>query len=49
MIDLTKIPESLRGSIINTYETAKGRTKQEFMQYMIANRLKNLIEVAHEF
>lgn len=49
MIDLTKIPESLRGSIINTYETAKGRTKQEFMNYMIANRLKNLIEVAHEF
>lgn len=49
MIDLTKIPESLRENIINSYETAKGRTKQEFMNYMIANRLKNLIEVAHEF
>jgi 5'-3' exonuclease len=49
MIDLTKIPEALRNNIINSYETAKGRTKQEFMNYMIANRLKNLIEVAHEF
>jgi 5'-3' exonuclease len=49
MIDLTKIPETLRESIINNFETAKGRTKQEFVNYMIANRLKNLIEVAHEF
>ena len=49
MIDLTKIPESLKENIINSYETTKGRTKQEFMNYMIANRLKNLIEVAHEF
>ena len=49
MIDLTKIPESLKNNIINTHESAKGRTKQEFMNYMIANRLKNLIEVAHEF
>lgn len=49
MIDLTKVPESLRQNILNTYETAKGKSKQEFMNYMIANRLKNLIEVAHEF
>ena len=49
MIDLTKIPNPLRQNILNTYETAKGKTKQEFVNYMIANRLKNLIEVAHEF
>jgi len=49
MIDLTKVPDTLRQNILNTYETAKGKTKQEFMNYMIANRLKNLIEVAHEF
>jgi 5'-3' exonuclease len=49
MIDLTKIPEKVRLDILNTYETVKGKTKQEFMNYMIANRLKNLIEVAHEF
>lgn len=49
MIDLTKIPEKIRLDILNTYETAKGKTKQEFMNYMIANRLKNLIEVAQDF
>lgn len=49
MIDLTKIPEKVQNEIINTYETVKGKTKQEFVNYMIANRLKNLIEVAHEF
>lgn len=49
LIDLTKIPDSLKEKILNTYENSKGRTKQEFMNYMIANRLKNLIEVAHEF
>ena len=49
LIDLTKIPENLKESILHTYENAKGKTKQEFMNYMIANRLKNLIEVIDEF
>jgi hypothetical protein len=49
MIDLTKIPDGVRESILNTYETSKGKTKQEFLNYMMTNRLKNLIEVAHEF
>ena len=49
LIDLTKIPENLKKSIIDTYEAAKGRSKQDFMNYMIANRLKNLLEVIDEF
>ena len=49
LIDLTKIPETLKTSILDTYEAAKGKTRQEFMNYMIANRLKNLIEVIDEF
>ena len=49
LIDLTKIPENIKQSIIDTYGNAKGHTKQEFMNYMIANRLKNLIEVIDEF
>jgi hypothetical protein len=49
LIDLTKIPENLKTTILDTYETAKGKTRQEFMNYMIANRLKNLIEVIDEF
>jgi len=49
LIDLTKIPESLKENILHTYENVKGHTKQHFMNYMIANRLKNLIEVIEEF
>jgi len=49
LIDLTQIPETLKQSIIDTYETTKGHTRQEFMNYMVANRLKNLIEVIDEF
>jgi 5'-3' exonuclease len=49
MIDLTKIPDIIQERILDCYEYTKAKSKQEFMNYMIANRLKNLIEVAHEF
>jgi hypothetical protein len=49
LIDLSKIPDKLKTAILDTYESAKGHSKQEFMNYMIANRLKNLIEVIDEF
>jgi hypothetical protein len=49
LIDLTKIPQKLVVEILDTYESAKGHTKQEFMNYMIANRLKNLLEVLDDF
>jgi hypothetical protein len=49
LIDLTKIPEALQKSIIDTYESSVGHPKQKFMNYMIANKLKNLLEVVHEF
>jgi len=49
LIDLTKIPETLQQNILDTYDASKGKTKQEFMSYMISNRLKNLLEVIDEF
>lgn len=49
MIDLTQIPENIVNSILNTYDNATTKNKQHFMNYMIANRLKNLIEVIDEF
>jgi len=49
LIDLTQIPESLQKTIIDTYENTTAKTKQVFMNYMIANRLKNLLEVIDEF
>jgi hypothetical protein len=49
LIDLSKIPPTLTEKILDTYESAKGHSRQDFMNYMIANRLKNLIEVIGEF
>lgn len=49
LIDLTLIPESLKTTIIDTYENTKANSRNTFMNYMIANRLKNLIQVFDEF
>jgi hypothetical protein len=49
MIDLTKIPPNLTQKILDTYESAKVSSKQNLMNYMIANRLKNLIENLDDF
>lgn len=49
LIDLTMIPEKLKTLILDTFESTKPKTKQEFINYMIANRLMNLIQVIDEF
>jgi 5'-3' exonuclease len=49
LIDLSKVPESLKEEILHSYDTIKGKTKQVFMNYMINKRLKNLLEVIDEF
>jgi len=49
LIDLTKIPENLINQILEKYDTVKGKPKNEFMNYMIKNKLKNLLEVIDEF
>jgi 5'-3' exonuclease len=49
LIDLTKIPEKVRNEILEQYDTAKGKTRQVFMNYMMKNRLKNLLECIDEF
>ena len=40
---------SVTKNIIDTYEELKPANRQKFMNYMIANRLKNLLEVIDEF
>lgn len=49
LIDLSFIPENISKNIISTYEETKPASRQKFMNYMIANRLKNLLEVIDEF
>jgi hypothetical protein len=49
LIDLSEIPKDIVDGIISRYEEIKPATRQQFMNYMIANRLKNLLEVIDEF
>jgi 5'-3' exonuclease len=49
LIDLTKIPDNIRNNILDKYETVGVKTRQQFMNYMIQNRLKNLLECIDEF
>jgi hypothetical protein len=49
LIDLTKIPVIIQEKILNSYENSNGKSKQEFMNYLISKRLKNLVEIANEF
>lgn len=49
LIDLTKIPERLKEQILASYDNTKPKNKSVFMNYMIANKLKSLIEVIDEF
>ena len=48
LIDLSKIPDYLKQNILDTYGDTKVKTKQQFMNYLMSNRLKNLLEVIDE-
>lgn len=49
LIDLNMIPDNISKNILDTYVDTKPANRQQFMNYMIANRLKNLLEVIDEF
>jgi hypothetical protein len=49
LIDLSYIPSEIKEKIINKYDNAKTAPKVKILDYFIANKLKNLIEVIEEF
>lgn len=49
LIDLTYTPSEVVTGILSRYEEIQPASRQVFMNYMIVNRLKNLIEVIDEF
>ena len=49
LIDLSCIPKNLSKSIIDTYVEMKPANRQQFMNYMITNKLTNLLAVIDEF
>ena len=49
LIDLRNIPDDIKDKIINTYEEVKPASKQKILDYFIANKLRNLMDVIEEF
>ncbi len=49
LIDLRNIPGDIKDKIINTYEETKPAPKGKILDYFIAHKLKNLIDVIEDF
>lgn len=49
LIDLRNIPGDIQSKIINTYDETVPVAKGKILDYLIANKLKNLIDVIEEF
>ena len=49
LIDLRNIPGDIKDKIINTYDETKPAPKGKILDYFIANKLKNLMDVIEEF
>lgn len=49
LIDLHEIPEDIYNNIIKTYDEQKLASKLKVMNYLVKNRLRNLVECTEEF
>lgn len=49
LIDLRLIPEDIKNSIIDTYNTTKPSPRMKLMTYFMEKKLKNLMDVIEEF
>ena len=49
LVDLTKIPDDIRDSIINTFTNTPSRGRELLLDYFIKNKMKLMIEHIEEF
>jgi hypothetical protein len=49
LVDLSRIPKDIKESIIDSYEKQKGGDRSGLLNYFIANRMTQLIELVDEF
>lgn len=49
LVDFDHIPQDLSVKIVEEYENAKTRSKNDLLNYLIANKMQNLINVAGDF
>lgn len=49
LVDLSRIPDDIKEAIIDSYEKQKGGDRSGLLNYFIANRMKQMIELVDEF
>lgn len=49
LVDFDYIPEAIRRRIVDSYDSTNPGSKNGLLNYLIANRMKNLIEVCSDF
>ncbi len=49
LVDLSRIPEDIKEAIIDSYEKQRGQSRAGLLNYFIANRMKQMIELVDEF
>jgi hypothetical protein len=49
LVDLSKIPDEIKDAIIDSYEKQRGGDRSGLLNYFIANRMKQMIELVDEF
>jgi hypothetical protein len=49
LINFDNIPEQLRQSIVDEYDSVKGNSKQKLYNYLVSNKMVSLLEVIDEF
>lgn len=49
LVDLSRIPQEIKDAIIDSYEKQRGGDRSGLLNYFIANRMKQMIELIDEF
>lgn len=49
LVDMSKIPQNIRESVINTYVNQPKKDRSQLMNYFMQNRMKQMLEVMGEF
>jgi hypothetical protein len=49
LVDLSRIPQEIKDAVIDSYEKQKGGSRSGLLNYFIANRMKQMIELIDEF
>lgn len=49
LVDLSRIPDDIKEAIIDSYEKQKGGDRSGLLNYFMANRMKQMIELIDEF